>query len=49
MDYIKPIVSDIYKTKNYDCFTTNIKVNQDTYYRESIPLRKRLWRPYLVY
>ena len=49
IDYLMPFAKFIYKTENFDCVTQRIKPRMPSYNRDALPLRKRLWQPYLIY
>ena len=49
LEYVTPIFNAVQKANGLDCFNFNLKIWEPTYDRDSLPLKKRLWRPYLVY
>ena len=49
LDYLMPIVQIMFNYGNPDCLSVPITPREATYDRDSRPLRKRMFQPYLVY
>ncbi len=49
LEYATPIFNAVLKANGLDCFSYKYNIWQPTYDRDSLSLKRRLWRPYFMH